>query len=497
MYKWHSISLVSTSAVSGLLACIMLAGATSAPAQPPAYYVTAPAVDATAGADKWLRGIIDAVNKGDEAIASFVAANPNLTTGPGGAPNFLHHLLLLREKSGGYDLLEVRRSSDSEAVARVRNRLTQNVEQIFLAVDPSSPHGFRGFGTERIAGEKPAGFKDDRERVKAIAAYTKRLADAGLFSGVVLVAKDGKPIFERAYGLADRERHIPNKLDTRFRLGSLNKIFTGLAIGRLVEQGKLSYDDPLAKFIPDYPDAESAKKIRIKHLLSHTSGLGSFFPPLIHNAQKRGDVSAGMGVLERRPLEFEPGTKWSYSNTGILLLGRVIELVTGQNYFTYMEQTMLRPLGLSRTGFPEYDVGAPDLALPYDSVLSSNNKLEAAVPKMRTRWGGPAGDAASSARDLLRFANALEAGQVVSRDTLRIHSTRKPELGSPRYGYAMSFDAGERDVYGHGGGAPGTCSQLSIIRDMPAPYTVVVLGNKSGCREILDKILSSIAPVPH
>ena len=116
----------------------------------------------------------------------------------------------------------------------------------------------------------------EQERLQEIGSYLKRMGDADIFSGAIVIARDGKPVFAQAYGYADREKKIPNTVDTPFLLGSMNKLFTGLAIGQLVEQGKLSYEDPLAKFLPDFPDPESARKIKIKHLLSHTSGLGDY-----------------------------------------------------------------------------------------------------------------------------------------------------------------------------------------------------------------------------
>jgi CubicO group peptidase (beta-lactamase class C family) len=496
--------------VAGVAAAV-LAACTAAPAQvqggPPAAasakaQASAEAEIAASPAAQRLRQMIAAITKGDRAIAAFAEANPRQQAPAQPEDSRLFELLNLRYVSRGYTLLRFTRVSPTEAGAEIRNHLSGDPESILVRVEAEPPHRLRGYriGVDMALQRSTAGLASDQERVKAVAAYVKRLADAGYFSGTVLIAKEGRPIFQQAYGFADRGRRVPNRLDTRFRLASLNKIFTALAIGRLVEQGKLSYEDPLSKFVPDYPDPESARKIRIKHLLSHTSGLGDAHDFLASgqfwaNVEKTVDVKSTMAVAGRGPLEAEPGTRWNYSNTGFLLLGRIIEIAAGQDYFDYLAESMLRPLGLESTGFPNFD-SDPDIALPYETRLARDGKLELAVARDRTRRGGPSGDAASNVHDLLRFAEALRAGKVVSEETLRLHSTRKPELGSPFYGYGMSQDFPGRDIYGHGGGAPGVCTQLGIIRDTPSPYTVVVLGNSQGaCKGVVSKIFNSFAHV--
>jgi CubicO group peptidase (beta-lactamase class C family) len=367
---------------------------------------------------------------------------------------------------------------------------------VIVEVEPQAPHRVVSIAPGPAPTFQPPTMPTGAARMAGVEALLKRLSEADVFSGVVLIAENGRPIFQQAYGYADREKRVPNTMNTRFRLASLNKIFTGLAIGRLVEQGKLSYEDPLSKFIPDYPDPESARRIRIKHLLSHTSGLGTYFnQEFFRNIETMTDMPSVMAVAGRQPPEFEPGTKHRYSNVGFHLLGRVIEQVTGEDYYAHMERTMFRPLGLGATGFPHFDRAGAGVALPYETRTGRDGRIELAVPDGRTRRGGPAGDAASSAPDLLRFANALQAGEVVSPETLRLHSTPKPELGAPRYGYGMTQPRIPfRSYYGHGGDAPGSCTDLAITRD--TPYTVIVLSNSSAgsCRAVVEKILVSFWP---
>ena len=292
-------------------------------------------------------------------------------------------------------------------------------------------------------------------------------------------------MFAQAYGYADREKKIPNTVDTPFLLGSMNKLFTGLAIGQLVEQGKLSYDDPLAKFLPDFPDPESAKKIRIKHLLSHTSGLRrglSRDPGLPATMLDRlTTVKALVDTFERKPPAFEPGTKWAYSNMGFVLLGRVIEIVTGQDYYDYMQKNVFAPAGATSASFPllpKNGVAVVPMAYPYESALDSEHARLSFQNKLgkEFRRGSPAGNSIVSALDLIKLSNAMHAGRIVKPETFRLHSSPKPELGSPNYGYG--FIAGPylgRPFVGHNGSALGQCTEFGELRD--TPYTIVVLSN--------------------
>lgn len=164
----------------------------------------------------------------------------------------------------------------------------------------------------------------------------KKLTEADIFSGAVILAKDGIPVYKGALGMANKDFTAINKIDTKFNLGSMNKMFTAVAIAQLVEKGKLSFEDPLSKFIPDFPDKESAEKIKIKHLLTHTAGLGGYFSEKwdkTSRTQFRTVDDMMNQVKADEKLLFEPGTRWQYSNTGMLVLGKVIEIVSGQSYY--------------------------------------------------------------------------------------------------------------------------------------------------------------------
>jgi CubicO group peptidase (beta-lactamase class C family) len=453
--------------------------------------------------------MIDVVNSGDgSAMRAFADANFSPNVFRVRDLSALEQLLDLHRRSKGLTLLSIDVAQPSFAAATFRNNVTGITESMGMQVEPQPPHRILGLPTmvgsgpsgPQISGSGKLKKSNEKAQLKDIQALAERLADADLFSGVVLIARDGKPILAEAYGRADRVKGTRNTLETPFLIGSMNKLFTGLAIGQLVEQGKLSYDDPLSKFIPDFPDSESAKKIKIKHLLSHTAGLGNYRQgDYFKSLDLRRDVRSTLAAAGReRPL-FEPGTSWFYSNTGPLLLGRVIEVVTGQDYYDYMAKAVFEPAGMKNSGFPHLDRGERTAAIPYDIAVKGNS-WEYADQSFRTeRRGSPAGGGVATAADLLRLANALRAGKLVSPATLQLHSTPKPELGSPRYGYGFSYGLrGQgRELFGHGGNDQGQCSAFEMLRGGGAPsYTIIVLSNLTweGCMPVVRKIIGAFAP---
>ena len=483
----------------------------------------------TAGV-KRLREVIEVLNTGDyvtirayfEANSLPLPAPPGAKIPPGaktfswGVPQFSQVLATYRD-TRGLDLIRVTtvpsRGDVRDVVAGiVRNRITGDEDYLAVRVEPQAPHRITGlpvvdpqvvatWGLQRVASVAVT----EKERLQEIGSYLKRMADADMFSGAIVIARDGKPVFAQAYGYADREKKIPNTLDTPFLLASMNKIFTGLAIGQLVEQGKLSYDDPLAKFLPDFPDPESARKIRIKHLLSHTSGLGWDFGYLTKAISDSPDrlrtVQSYMDIAERKPPAFEPGMKSQYNNMGFVLLGRIIEIVTGQDYYDYMQKNVFAPAGATSASFPllpANGVAVVPMAYPYDwewDYTDLRGDLKNQLGKDAVR-GSPAGNGIASALDLIKLSNAMNAGRIVKLETLRLHSTPKPELGAKSYGYGFTTRArrADRPLVGHGGNSFGTCTEFGELRD--TPYTIVVLSNLTinMCMGVTERILRVLRP---
>jgi CubicO group peptidase (beta-lactamase class C family) len=278
----------------------------------------------------------------------------------------------------------------------------------------------------------------------------------------------------------------------------MNKMFTAVGIAQLVERGQISFDAPLATYLPTFPSAEAAQQIQIKYLLSHTSGLGSYFNTQFEAASRARfrTVNDFLELVRDEPLLFTPGTQWEYSNTGFLALGAVIETVTGQDYFTYIRTQLYEPLGMHRTEAYELDRANWNLAVGYDKEFTDtgirfrNNLYEHVIR------GGPAGGGYSTIEDLVRFATALHTARILSPATTELLLTPKPELHSPAYGYGFSIDPA-RNIVGHGGGFPGISSNLEIFRD--SGYVAVVLSNYGRASEpvvakLQELILASTEP---
>jgi len=186
--------------------------------------------------------------------------------------------------------------------------------------------------------------------IEEIANYVGNLIDGMVvreaFSGAVLLAKDDNPFFTGAFGKADLRWGIDNKLDTKFNLGSMNKMFTGVAICQLASQKKLSFDDPIIMHLPDFPNEEIANKVTVYHLLTHTSGMGSYWDAMdkmdwtgLRSVKDFADLAMGDS------LEFEPGERFGYSNTGPLVLGLIIEAISSMDYHDYIRQYVTGPAG--------------------------------------------------------------------------------------------------------------------------------------------------------
>ena len=213
---------------------------------------------------------------------------------------------------------------------------------------------------ENTAERAPRLTAGEAKAIAGVEAVLRRMVAEDRFSGAVLVAKDGQVLFSHAYGSADRKRGIPNTLRTRFRIGSMNKMFTAVAILQLVEAGKVELTAPLGKYLTDYPNQDVATKVTIHHLLTHTGGTGDIFGPDFDAHRKELRTLADyVELYGKRGLEFEPGSSWSYSNYGFILLGVVIEKVTGQSYYDYVQAHIYKRAGMTATGSLPEDRAVP------------------------------------------------------------------------------------------------------------------------------------------
>ena len=401
-----------------------------------------------------------------------------------------------REQSGGLEWVDVQDEKPGETTALLKRKLTGDFVAVLVRTNAAAPYRISGIGRRpprpKVAAAEPR-ITTDAELTMAIGDFVNKLVRADLFSGTVLIAKDGRRLYGAAFGEANKDFAVPNALDTKFNLGSMNKMFTAVTIAQLVEQGKLSYDDPLSKFVPDFPSAEAAKKIRIKHLLTHTSGLGSYFNDEFDRASRARfrTVDDMLTLAKGESMAFEPGTRWSYSNTGMLVLGKVIEVVTKQDYFDYVREHLYKPLGMTNTDAYQLDEVNKNLAVGYQREFANDGtKRFRNNIFMHVIRGGPAGGGYSTAEDLVRFAEALRSGKVVSAATYELLTTPKADVNSPNYGYGFGVDP-ETGIVGHSGGFPGISSNLDIFKG--TGYVAVVMSNYGGASEpVVEKIRALI-----
>ena len=250
--------------------------------------------------------------------------------------------LRFRHQTGGFDLRKIEESTPTKLTVLVQEHDSDRFARLSIEVEPTTPYKVVRLQTRLM--DRPAEFPLPRmsqsELVAALHTKLERDAAAGLFSGAVLVAKDGQAVFTGNYGLADREKGIPNAPSTKFRIGSMNKMFTAVAILQLVQARKIELNDPLGKYITDYPNKDIAKKVTIRQLLTHTGGTGDFFGPEFdaHRLELK-TLDDYVKLFGERGPQFEPGSRWAYSNYGFLLLGIVVERVSGKSYYDYVSET--------------------------------------------------------------------------------------------------------------------------------------------------------------
>ncbi len=321
-----------------------------------------------------------------------------------------------------------------------------------------------------------------------------RLCKKDIFSGTVLIAKGEKVVYTKACGEASKRFHVANNLDTKFNLGSMNKMFTATAIMQLVEKGIVKLDDPISKYVDEsWLPKSMTDKITVHHLLSHTSGLGSYFNDTYWNGSRElyRTVDDFKPLVKGDTIAFDPGARFQYSNTGMLLLGVVIQKATGEDYFEYIRQNIYEPAGMKNSDSYEMDQPVENLAIGYIPVSSNKYGWENNLYKHVIK-GGPAGGGFSTVGDLHSFALALTNEKLVSKSSLDLLWTdyTKSPYG---YGYGYGFNVylsllGK--VVGHAGGFEGLNSKIDIMLDKG--YIVVVMSNYSSGANPVANIISHL-----
>jgi D-alanyl-D-alanine carboxypeptidase len=307
---------------------------------------------------------------------------------------------------------------------------------------------------------------------KALGDFLRAEMETTDYSGAMLVARDGKPVFTAARGLADREQNIPNTLDTRFRVGSMNKMMTATAILQLVQAGKVKLDAPVGTYLKDYPNKDFASAVTVHHLLTHTGGAGDIFGPQYNaNRLSLNTLKDYVGLYGSRAPEFTPGDNNRYANYGFILLGRIIEEVSGKTYPDYLHDHIFKPAGMTRTGFEPESMAIAGRAKGYVSGPQGLAPNSDTLPPAGTSAGG----GYSTVGDFLAFATALTSNKLLNAENTRLLTSKKVSNGYA-YGF-QDFSNAEMRMVGHGGGAPGMNGDLRIIGDGKA--VVVALSNVS------------------
>ncbi len=381
-----------------------------------------------------------------------------------------------REMTGGFDFRKMEESTPTKLTALIQERRSDQFARLTLEVDNSDSHQITKLDV--FATSRPPEFALPKmSESELIGSLRKKLEEqiaADQFAGAALVAKDGKTIFSQAYGLADREKKTPNTLSTRFRMGSMNKMFTAVATLQLVQAGKLGLKDPFGKYLTDYPNKEMASKVTIDQLLTHTGGTGDIFGPDFdkHRLEIR-TLQDYVKLYGNRSVQFEPGSRWQYSNYGFILLGVLIEKVSGQSYYDYVRQHIFNPAGMTATGSEPEDQLVTNRSVGY--MKSDSGQLQVNTDTLPYR-GTSAGGGYSTVEDLFRFATALQNNKLLNAQYTELLTTGKIEAGRGKYAYGFSdrMENGTR-CFGHGGGAPGMNGELAIC---PGPgFIVAVLSN--------------------
>jgi CubicO group peptidase (beta-lactamase class C family) len=264
-------------------------------------------------------------------------------------------------------------------------------------------------------------------------AFLNRMLEAKLFSGSVLIARNDEILLSKGYGMADREERIPNTPQTKFRIGSITKQFTAMAILILQAQGKLNVQDAICTYISDCPAAW--QPITIHQLLTHTSGIPSFtrFPEYLTIAKLSLTPAEMIARIANKPLDFIPGAEWSYSNSGYYLLGAIIERASGQSYEAFLQEHIFAPLKMIDTGY-EHDKAM--LATGYTSTLAKADDINMSIPYA-------SGSLYSTVEDIYRWHQVLYTEQLVSTESLDKMFTAfvpVPEADGYGYGYAWFID---------------------------------------------------------
>ena len=333
-------------------------------------------------------------------------------------------------------------------------------------------------------------------KVDKIDKLVRAYAEYGKFNGSILVAEKGKVIYKKGFGWADMEWTIPNQPDTKHRLGSITKQFTAMLIMQLVEQGKLKLDVPISTYLPDYPK-KNGDVITIHHLLTHSSGTPNMtsFPGFLKNISRNAYSPVQLvNLFADSTLQFEPGKNFAYSNSGYIVLGYIIEKVTGKSYEQVLQENIFTPLQMNNTGYDHHRLLLKNRANGYEK--NGRRYVNADFIDMSVPYA--AGALYSTVEDLYLWDQALYGNQLLRKENKDLLFAKHIPSGGSYYGYGWGIgeiplgNTAERiETIGHAGGINGFNTQLTRI---PSDKSFIVLLNNTGGAP-LDQMTNAIAAI--
>jgi D-alanyl-D-alanine carboxypeptidase len=360
---------------------------------------------------------------------------------------------------------------------------------------------FRAMAMEPM--ERPAMPLESPEAQAWLETFRKTIDRQNPFSGVIEVQRADKNVYRLVEGMANVATKTPVAPDTRFNMASGSKMFTAVAVLQLAQAGKLSLDDTLSMRLPEFPERDYARQVTVRQLLTHTAGAGDYWDD--EYEKNWGSITETQQMLPYvlRHLGETPIGEYSYSNSGYILLGLVIEAASGQSYYDYVRDHIFLPAGMSATGYPLRSDSLKSDAVPYEPEIDGGaTKVGTYVPAVLGVRGTSAGGASTTAGDLFRFADALRGGRLLDKASLvrLTQPASRSEVGGQVYGLGMMIDT-DRGVfsYGHGGMARGTYFEFRIYPELETVLVVMSNYNTIGPVELasaIDELIRNGAAKP-
>ncbi len=385
---------------------------------------------------------------------------------------------------------KISESSDFEIELNLKAESRDAYLRLALNVEPDKPHRITSMMVAPVqpsekSEKAQSESKDDKSKIKSDKKQNLKFLDKDKlhqtltqkaqnneFSGTVMIARDGEILFHHAYGFASKRFKAKNTLETKYNLGSCNKLFTVIGISQLMQRGDLSIDDPIGKYLDSFP-VEIADNVTIRHLLQMRAGWGDYWANeyYLENRNQLRDVSDYMEFIKNIPLDFEPGSNFQHCNTCYEIMGAIIEVVSGMDYFDYIRENIYEQVGMENSDSYDRDGPADNLAVGYTNMnryATDDNKYVWSNAYILSPRGTPAGGGYSTTGDLLKFDNALRNYKLLNQaytHFLLNHWEGSPE-DDPGLPSRLSRTAG---------GAPGVSAE--IARDFKHGYTIIVLSN--------------------